>query len=147
MSKRAKPSAAEAALRDLYARVPEVACKRLCGHDYCGPIAMTHLELAVLTASAPTPEDVQPFGPGTVIMGDGSDSYIGAQCPLFDWSNGACTAYRDRPLLCRIWGAMEKLRCPHGCEPTQMLTNAEGAMMLGQAARLSAAWARARGKR
>lgn len=108
---------------------------------------MTHLELAVLTTSAGMPADIQPFGPGTVIMSDGSDSYLGAQCPLFDKGTGACSAYRDRPLLCRLWGVVEKLRCPHGCEPERMLSNVESAAMLDQMARLSAAWGRAKGRR
>lgn len=147
MSKRAKPPAHATALRALYARVPGIACKRLCGDAYCGPIVMTELELAVLTTSTPAPADVEPFGPGTVIIGDGNGSYLGAACPLYDPSADACTAYQDRPLVCRLWGVVAKLRCPHGCRPERVLTDAEVAAMLDEAARLSAAWRRATGKR
>jgi hypothetical protein len=28
-----------------------------------------------------------------------------------------CKIYAVRPLICRIWGLTEKLRCPYGCVP------------------------------
>lgn len=38
---------------------------------------------------------------------------------------GYCTVYSVRPLICRIWGATEKLPCPFGCEPERMLSAKE----------------------
>lgn len=38
---------------------------------------------------------------------------------------GYCTVYSVRPLICRIWGATEKLPCPYGCEPERLLTQEE----------------------
>ena len=53
--RRAKPSAHETALRALYARVPRIACKRLCA-DQCTLIPLTPLELEMLTAGGERPE-------------------------------------------------------------------------------------------
>jgi Putative zinc- or iron-chelating domain len=33
-----------------------------------------------------------------------------------------CTAYQQRPLICRAWGAVPNLSCPHGCTPDRWLT-------------------------
>lgn len=38
---------------------------------------------------------------------------------------GYCTVYSVRPLICRIWGATEKLPCVFGCEPERVLTQEE----------------------
>lgn len=29
--------------------------------------------------------------------------------------DNSCSAYTDRPTICRLWGAIDALRCPHGC--------------------------------
>jgi hypothetical protein len=30
---------------------------------------------------------------------------------------GRCSVYEERPLLCRLWGAVEKMTCQFGCVP------------------------------
>lgn len=29
-----------------------------------------------------------------------------------------CAVYEVRPLICRLWGAIERLKCPYGCTPS-----------------------------
>jgi hypothetical protein len=32
--------------------------------------------------------------------------------------DGRCSIYEDRPLICRLYGSVDKFACPHGCKPT-----------------------------
>lgn len=41
-----------------------------------------------------------------------------------------CSVYEDRPLICRLWGAVESMPCPHGCEVTPGLLMDAGAQTL-----------------
>lgn len=54
------------------------------------------------------------------------------QCAMLD-RNGRCTVYSIRPTLCRLWGVVESMPCPHGCEPERWLTDEEGFKLLGEA--------------
>ena len=49
-------------------------------------------------------------------------------CPAL--VDGRCSVYEHRPLICRLWGAVESLPCPHGCEVTPGLLMDTGAHML-----------------
>lgn len=86
----------------LYDRIPPVACKRLCS-AYCGPIQLIRLE-AKRIASVP---------------GMKKD----CSCSLLE--DGLCSRYDARPLICRLWGTVWEMKCPHGCEPERWLTRAE----------------------
>lgn len=46
-------------------------------------------------------------------------------CPYA--SPAGCAIYAQRPLLCRLFGAVDtgRLRCPFGCRPERRLTEAE----------------------
>jgi Fe-S-cluster containining protein len=41
-----------------------------------------------------------------------------------------CTVYEARPLICRVYGAAEGLRCPHGCTPERVVPDVEVFEML-----------------
>jgi hypothetical protein len=98
----------------LYATLPAVRCKRLCGES-CGPMILTDLEarrLQVATHRKPrclpmitTPADVR--------------------CVYLNAEQTKCTAYAVRPLICRIWGTVKRLSCPHGCVPDRWLSDRE----------------------
>lgn len=47
--------------------------------------------------------------------------------------NGRCTVYSDRPTICRLWGVVESMRCPHGCKPERVLSDPEGFALLAEA--------------
>ncbi len=96
-----------AELEELYAQVPDVACQGLC-QAACGPIGMGDAEYARLQ------------GPGMppICRSDltGVDVRRPASCPALTIL-GQCGVYQLRPMVCRIWGAVASLRCPHGCRP------------------------------
>lgn len=88
-------------LKALYAEVPKLKCKGLCQAS-CGPIAMTRLENSVIKKrigrNFPAP------------------SRFDHSCAMLT-QVGRCSIYGDRPLICRLWGVVESMRCPHGCIP------------------------------
>ncbi len=97
----------EAQLLAIYASVPAINCQRLC-HGSCGPIVMSGLEWERLAEA---------HGGRAC-----SDDLV---CPHLERASGLCGAYEVRPLICRLWGATERLRCEFGCEPSRVLSDAE----------------------
>lgn len=107
------------ALAAIYAKVPAIRCKGLCW-DFCGPIGMTALEAGIIEAHTG-----QPIPPARSLT-----------CPYLTEA-GRCEIYPVRPLICRLWGVTEELRCPHGCETTEILPRGEGLNLLAEAQILS----------
>lgn len=96
-------------IRSLYAQIPDVNCKGLC-QESCGPIEMSKTERRLI---------------GVTVTHDPKT----LTCNQLD-EGGRCSIYEDRPLVCRLWGAVPEMSCPFGCEPT--LTSEEGhALMRG----------------
>lgn len=88
-------------LKDLFDQVPDVQCKGLCV-GACGPVAMSAAEEALIVSkhgSIPSASDL-----------DMSCSAL---------RDGKCSIYAERPLVCRVFGAVREMRCPHGCTPKQ----------------------------
>lgn len=46
------------------------------------------------------------------------------RCPLL--VDGRCSVYNARPMICRLFGAVEGMICKHGCKPADLLTDDEG---------------------
>ena len=118
---------AASGLDALYARIPRLECRKLCGHA-CGPIVAPEEEWLRLAAAGGERE--------------GGD---GLACPYLDREAGLCEAYEARPLICRLWGVAESLPCPHGCEPERRLGAAETEALLAEAiarsgGRVRSAW-------
>jgi Fe-S-cluster containining protein len=89
---------------DVYAQVPEVPCKGLCQRA-CGPIACSGLEAQALQDAGhtlPAIVDHPTQGPMTC-------SHLSPE--------GRCRIYAQRPLVCRLFGAVPEMKCPHGCRP------------------------------
>jgi len=107
--------AAIAELERLYAQVPRVACTGGCA-GACGPIPMSTLEAKRLRVVS----HVKP----RVVDDKLTCGYLSP--------NGRCTVYAIRPLICRIYGALEMLSCPRGCVPERWLTPQES-LALNQA--------------
>jgi Fe-S-cluster containining protein len=42
----------------------------------------------------------------------------GTFCPYLDMATKRCTVHPRRPMICRLYGMTEDLRCPFGCKPT-----------------------------
>lgn len=124
-------SAQDADLERLYAQVPDAGCKGLCAAA-CGPIDMSPREASRLREvgveiAPPTPEATQAHARG------------GLPCPALT-DAGRCSVYDRRPMVCRLWGATESLRCPHGCAPAEgVLSDVDGVALIVEAARVGGA--------
>ncbi|WP_353653664.1 YkgJ family cysteine cluster protein [Mycobacterium sp. DL99] len=105
-------------LERIYRSVPTVACKGLCA-EACGPIGMSEEERRRLLKRG--------------VLIDGS-----LECPAL--VDDRCSVYEDRPLICRLWGAVESMPCPHGCEVTPgLLMDAGAHSLIGRSLRLDVA--------
>ena len=109
----------------IYATIPKVNCKKICGPDYCGPIMMSRLELRRLMERFPELKPTRVPGLGDVLDGGC------ATCPLLA-ADGSCGAYDMRPAICRLFGAVmaATMICKHGCQPERWLTDQESAQIL-----------------
>lgn len=79
-------------------------------------------------------EQPEPFiGARVKLEGDGKQVFLmrfpKLTCPLLN-PDGKCSVYEDRPAICRIWGAVEKMKCPHGCRPKKWMTRDESYAVL-----------------
>jgi Fe-S-cluster containining protein len=108
-----KPSRMEL-IEKLYAQIPEVNCQGLCT-DSCGPIMYSREERRHIVRKV-----------GKKPLPEGDDLV----CSMLH--DGRCSIYSIRPLICRLWGATEMLKCPFGCRPERLLTKAEAAGLLRQ---------------
>ena len=103
----------------LYARLPEIRCQKKC-QDYCTNIVVTTVEKGIIL-SAIVPllgkevMDIPPMG---------SDP-----CPFLTHI-GECGIYDVRPAICRLWGLVKKMRCPHGCVPDRWVSDKESRRLL-----------------
>lgn len=86
--------------REIYAKIPAFKCKQGCS-DCCGIIVFARSEWNQVKNRK---------------TGKGID------CPYI--CSEGCEIYKDRPFLCRIFGASDdpRLQCPHGCKPDKPLT-------------------------
>ena len=104
----------EAALEAIYAELPAIDCRRLC-HAACGPIVMSRVEGERMASMA-----------GGAAGGSGvREAAADLVCPYLERESGLCGVYALRPLICRLWGATESLRCEWGCEPSAVLSDLE----------------------
>jgi Fe-S-cluster containining protein len=50
-------------------------------------------------------------------------------CPYL--KDGKCSIYPVRPMICKLWGAVQAMQCVYGCVPEKgLLQNTEGFFML-----------------
>jgi len=90
-----------------YALVPSANCKGLC-QESCGPIVPSFAEAARIKERH-----------GKVVDFDRKT----LRCTLL--VNGKCSVYADRPLLCRLFGVVEKMPCTFGCDAPTMTRKQE----------------------
>lgn len=105
-----------AALDRLYDGIPTFRCIDGCG-DCCGIVPWSEDEYAKVADRLPAGARVERSGAVLFPVID-DDSLT---CPFFDHG---CTVYADRPFMCRLFGTAREARltCPHGRQPTRMLT-------------------------
>jgi hypothetical protein len=100
----------------LYAELPKLDCKGKCW-KCCGKVLMAPGERERLRreggVDVPTVDQMRREGREL--------------CPAL--KNHRCTVYTARPLMCRLWGIEEGMRCPYGCVPDGgWLSEAEAAL-------------------
>lgn len=98
-----------AILEKLRDRIPSFECIPGCT-DCCGPVPFSRKEWANVDRKVHVDDDCQ-------------------TCPYADQKeNGGCRIHNDRPILCRMFGAVDDpgLTCPHGRGPEVKLTKQEG---------------------
>jgi len=83
--------------------IPTFKCKEGC-HDCCGPVTTSSEEMSRL----PVKTDAQ----HEAALNDFSCVHLGEK---------GCTVYGERPLICRLFGTTERMACPNGCAPDQMV--------------------------
>ncbi len=100
----------DADLKKLYAQIPAFECKPGC-HDCCGPVPIAKAEWKAIKMH---PRHV---------MG----SCLDCSYQVDD----SCSIYKDRPFLCRLFGATNaaKMKCPHGCGPEVPLSERQADML------------------
>lgn len=98
-------------------------CKAGCD-DCCGPVPFTDQEKEAAQKVRPFVQ-WERFGPHWVP----SSAMETLECPF---SKGGCQVYDTRPMICRLFGAVDnpRMKCPHGCGPKNFLTDAEAAERL-----------------
>jgi uncharacterized protein len=110
-----KPKQERRELKRLYSRIPTFKCVSGCT-DCCGPVP------ASLEERKHAPELLTP--PETT--GQIVDILQGcSSCPYVIENGGGCAIYDNRPFLCRLFGTVPGLPCPHGAGPGKMLSLAE----------------------
>jgi hypothetical protein len=112
------------ALDVLYATLPRLDCQKKCS-ECCGPVAMTRLEAKrinqvaeIRTFPLPATHEDRNFGMYRCVVVQED-----LTCPLL--KDGLCSVYAIRPAICRLWGLVPKMKCPHGCEPERWITKEE----------------------
>lgn len=106
-------SDAYARLDALYADIPDVACRGLCQLG-CSSVAMTPLEQQRIAERHGMTLPLATAPPGVPVLHPGQQE--AEHCPALA-DDGRCQVYADRPLVCRMYGAVQGLECPFGCEP------------------------------
>jgi hypothetical protein len=108
------PRRLDAQLDELYACLPEIECKGFCSAS-CGPIGMSLRERQRAEGAG---------GRELPVIRKGL-------CPML--VDRRCSIYEVRPMTCRLWGLVDRMRCPYGCQPERLLTDEEGKQLLAQA--------------
>lgn len=104
-------------LEDLYSQVPSFKCLRNCT-DCCGPIFFSGLEASRFPMQYKPPKSTK--------------------CPYS--VKGACGIYEVRPMVCRLFGAVndQKLTCSFKCGPALRLDPDHARGLLIEVQKLSA---------
>lgn len=103
-----KRSMVRAWLNELYAQVPTIKCKGHC-KDSCGPIEIHDEERRAIREKGVIIPD------HAIQLQQWRKEGTPLDCPALS-TEGRCTVYEVRPMICRIWGVTEDIRCPWGCE-------------------------------
>lgn len=101
----------------MYASVPAVHCQHKCGSGVCGAIIAYPIEIQRMEDLARRPLT---FSTATLT------------CGYYAPIENRCLVYDVRPLICRLYGAVQhhRMRCPFGCVPDRWLSHGDVQTML-----------------
>ena len=87
------------AIKQLRRMIPDFTtpCKPGC-HDCCGPV---------------------PFSPWERKQAGGRKPTNGQDCGFL--TETGCSIYEHRPIMCRLYGCVKPMKCPHGAGPRKMI--------------------------
>jgi Fe-S-cluster containining protein len=102
-------------------RIPAFECIPGCT-DCCGPVPFSPSEWEAVPDKRPMPSTDL----GEILAG----LYQGGAAKCSYASEAGCAIYAHRPLMCRLFGTVEDLRCPHGKRPDDLLTAMQGKTIL-----------------
>jgi Fe-S-cluster containining protein len=108
----------EMTLAEIYKQVPDVHCRGKC-QKFCGPIAMSTIERNAIRDRVGEAMQTVEMAPGAHFVTNTNC----LECPML--KDGRCSIYDIRPLVCRLFGAVKAMRCPHGCKPKRWLKEGE----------------------
>lgn len=94
-------------LKRLYRQVPKVNCKGLCWES-CSAAPARKVEVEQMKRLCGSKAQSHPSPLEALLI---------PACPFLNEEN-RCAGYSARPLICRMFGAVRKMKCPHGCKPT-----------------------------
>lgn len=80
-----------------YPTLPVMQCDAGCG-KCCGPVPVRRMEFQVIEEFIAA-RGIEPVAQGLT-------------CPLY--LGGTCAVYEVRPMLCRVYGHLAGMNCPHG---------------------------------
>jgi len=103
-------------LKRIYQKIPDFNCKEGCS-ECCGPHPWSLEEARKIRRF------LKKCGLKERFVKFGSLS-----CPYIE--NERCIIYPVRPLMCRLYGAVEGLKCPFGCGPEKLLMDKEAGKMI-----------------
>ena len=118
-------SQADRQLEELYKRIPLIPdCDKRCWIS-CGPIDLADRERQRIRAAG---YKITPWQQAV--------SRPGYYCDALT-EEKTCAVYRVRPVVCRLFGAVDGLRCPYGCVPEGgWLSNEEGVRLVAESMRI-----------
>jgi Fe-S-cluster containining protein len=115
-------------LQDIYNNLPEIECQGNC-YAQCSVLPFVYqaeLDNIGFNPNFKTQEDyIKHYKEKHENESNGCIT-----CPMLD-SNKRCKIYDKRPLICRLFGAVEHMKCPFGCIPSRYLTDAEANEIIG----------------
>lgn len=127
----------------IYATLPSIACQRKC-KGCCGPLMVPRIEYKRMESQVGwIPEQPNSMfsitsQPYYLPENHHKDEVFSMQpdedlhCRLLIPQFGHCRVYAIRPLICRLWGLVKKMRCPWGCVPERWVSDVEANRLLTQ---------------
>lgn len=111
------------------ASIPKFDCEPGC-HACCGIVPFNKAECDAAVKVRPL-EQWEPFGEGAWVP---ASALVTMSCPFV--SGGCCTVYETRPMVCRLFGAVDHpmMTCPKGCGPKKKITDAKSREILRESA-------------